>query len=90
MVLVDTGKPARYNYRTHFAERCRSGRTGTTGNRVGAYASRGFESLSLRQFLFRYRPTGPRNILIHIYEAAVTFLILPLVWEKMWERREHG
>ena len=32
-------------------ERCRSGRTGTTGNRVGEQSSRGFESRPLRHIL---------------------------------------
>ena len=31
-------------------ERCRSGRTGATGNRVGVQASRGFESRPLRHY----------------------------------------
>ena len=37
LFLVDSQRERRYNYLTPFAERCRSGRTGTTGNRVGAY-----------------------------------------------------
>ena len=54
-------------------ERCRSGRTGTTGNRVGEQSSRGFESRPLRHASFPIAsipplsfsfPESPRHSLI--------------------------
>ncbi len=52
------------------AERCRSGRTGATGNRVGAQASRGFESRPLRQLYssrsIPYRPVASPTALIQL------------------------
>ena len=65
---------------TGFTERCWSGRTGATGNRVGEQSSRGFESHPLRLV--------PPSRIIHLGPIRLRIALSQLqLWPNSWYTR---